>query len=145
MMRDRDFLGKDIAFLYRYSQKNLDRELEPYAIGSGQFYAMMPLFQKDGINQDALAKYIRVDKAQVTRAVQKLVDGGYVVRKRDEADRRSCRVFLTAKGRKIEPVLTGIAQQWEDLLLSGFSADKREQVRSAIDTMIESVSRKLDA
>ena len=143
-MRKREFLGRDIAFLYRYSQKNLDRELEPYGIGSGQFYALMPLFLEDGINQDALARYIRVDKAQVTRAVQKLVDEGYVTRKRDEGDRRSCRVYLTAKGKKIEPVLKGIAQDWEDLLLSGFSSAEREKVLQSIGEMIDNVSRKMD-
>ena len=137
-------MGKDIAFLYRYSQKNLDRKLEPYNIGSGQFYAMMPLFLEDGINQDALARYIRVDKAQVTRAVQKLVDEGYVTRKRDEGDRRSCRVFLTPRGKQIEPVLKGIAQDWENLLLSGFSSDEREKVLESIGDMIDNVSRKMD-
>lgn len=140
-MREREFLGKDIAFLYRYSQKNLDKALKPYNIGSGQFYAMMPLFLEDGINQEALAQYIRVDKAQVTRAVQKLIDEGYVTRKRDEGDRRSCRVFLTPKGKKIEPVLKGIAQDWEDLLLSGFSSADRERVLQSIGDMIDNVSR----
>ncbi|NMB77665.1 MAG: MarR family transcriptional regulator [Methanomicrobiales archaeon] len=143
-MKEREFLGKDIAFLYRYSQKNLDRELAEYGIGSGQFYAMMPLFRQDGMNQEALAQSIKVDKAQITRAVQKLVDEGYVVRKRDDEDRRSCRVFLTPKGRKTESALTAIARRWEDLLLSGISLDEREQVRSAIDTMIASVSRDLE-
>ena len=139
-MREREFLGKDIAILYRYSQKNLDRELAACGIGSGQFYVMMPLFRQDGINQDALARYIRVDKAQVTRAVQKLVDEGFVVRKRDETDRRSCRIYLTEKGREIEPALKAIARRWEDLLLSGLSPRERERVLCSFDAMIANVT-----
>ena len=139
--REREFFGKDIALLYRASQKNLDERLRPYGIGSGQFYVLMPLFCEDGINQDAITRIIQVDKASVTRAVQKLVDEGYVVRKRDETDRRSCRVFLTKKGRAIQPAMTMIAQDWEDLLLSGFDPVERERVRGSFETMINTISR----
>ena len=139
--REREFLGKDIALLYRASQKNLDDRLRPCGIGSGQFYVLMPLFREDGINQDAITRIIQVDKASVTRAVQKLVDEGYVVRKRDETDRRSCRVFLTKKGRGIQLAMTTIAQEWEDLLPSGFDPVERGGVRGSFETMINTIFR----
>lgn len=143
-MSNREFIGKYIAFLYRYSQKNLDKKLEPYRIGSSQFYILMPLFKGDGINQESISQSIKVDKATITRAIQKLVDEGYVIRQRDEKDRRSYRVFLTEKGRMLEPDLNKIAQQWEDSLLSGFDMDQRTLILKSIDDMIKNASKMME-
>lgn len=78
-------------------------KIEPYGIGSGQFPFLMRLYREDGINQESLSDYLKIDKGTTARAIQKLVDEGYVFRQRDEKDRRSYRVFLTEKGKKLEP------------------------------------------
>ncbi|WP_243466358.1 MFS transporter [Methanosarcina mazei] len=53
---------------------------------------------------ESLSDYLKIDKGTTARAIQKLVDEGYVFRQRDEKDRRSYRVFLTEKGKKLEPL-----------------------------------------
>ena len=98
-MSDTPFIGKLISFLYRYSQMYLDKELAPYHIGSGQFYILMPLYKNDGMNQESLSQSISIDKAAITRAIQKLMKEGYVIRQRNEEDRRSYHIFLTEKGK----------------------------------------------
>lgn len=140
-MSNRQFIGKFVSFLYRYSQMYLDKELKPYHIGSGQFYLLMPLFQKDGVNQESLVQSINLDKANVTRAVQKLVKEGYVFQQRDNEDRRSYRIFLTEKGRAIEPGLKKIALEWENILLSSFDSDKKQTIVNSFEDMIKNVSR----
>jgi DNA-binding MarR family transcriptional regulator len=140
-MSNRQFIGKFVSFLYRYSQMYLDKELEPYHIGPGQFYLLMPLFQKDGVNQESLGQSIHLDKANVTRAVQKLVKEGYVYRQRDDEDKRSHRIFLTEKGRAIEPGLRKIASEWENILLPDFDSDQRQTMVNSFEDMIKNVSR----
>lgn len=139
-MSNKEFIGKFISFLYRYSQIYLDKKLEPYHIGSGQFYLLMPIFKTNGMNQESLSRSIKVDKATVTRAIQKLVDEGYVIRQRDEEDRRSYRIFLTEKGRAIEPGVKKIALEWEKILLSGFDEDRQNMIVDSLDGMIKNVS-----
>jgi len=140
-MSNKGFIGKFVSFLYRYSQIYLDKELKPYNIGPGQFYLLMPLFQKDGVNQESLGQSINLDRANVTRAVQKLVKEGYVYRQRDDEDKRSYRVFLTDKGRAIEPGLKKIASEWENILLSNFDSDQRQTIVNSFEDMIKNVSR----
>ena len=101
----------------------------------------MPLFQKDGVNQESLVQSINLDKANVTRAVQKLVKEGYVFQQRDNEDRRSYRIFLTEKGRAIEPGLKKIALEWENILLSSFDSDKKQTIVNSFEDMIKNVSR----
>jgi len=140
-MRNKGFIGKFVSFLYRYNQMYLDKELRPYHIGPGQFYLLMPLFQKDGVNQESLGQSINLDRANVTRAVQKLVKEGYVYRQRDDEDKRSHRIFLTKKGRATEPGLKKIASEWENILLSGFDSDHRQTIVNSFEDMIKNVSR----
>jgi len=119
----------------------LDKELAPYHIGSGQFYILMPLYKNDGINQESLSQSISINKAAVTRAIQKLINEGYVFKQRSGEDKRSYRIFLTEKGRQIEPQIKQIALKWEDILLSEFDSDHRNLIVNSLGDMIENVSR----
>jgi DNA-binding MarR family transcriptional regulator len=119
----------------------LDKELAPYLIGSGQFYLLMPLYKTDGMTQEALSRSISLDKAAVTRSVQKLINQGYVFRQRDEEDKRSYHIFLTEKGKMIEPDIKKIALKWEDILLSGFDPDQMDMIVNSFHDMIENISR----
>jgi len=134
-----EFIGKYISFLYRYHQTYLDRELEPYNIGSGQFFILMPLYKKDGINQETISQIIRVDKATITRAITRLIDEGYVSRVRDEDDRRAYKVFLTKKGKGIKRDILAIAKRWDDIILANLDQDQHEAVRSTFCTMYDNV------
>jgi len=135
-----EFVGKYISFLYRYHQTYLDKELEPYNIGSGQFFILMPLYKKDGINQEKISQIIKVDKATITRAITRLIDEGYVIRERDENDRRAYKVFLTKKGKGIKRNIMAIAQRWDDIILANMDMDQHEAVKTTFCTMYDNVS-----
>lgn len=140
-MYKKEFVGKSISYLYRYEQIYIVKKIEPYGIGSGQFPFLMRLYRKDGINQESLSDYLKIDKGTTTRAIQKLVDEGYVFRQRDEKDKRSYRVFLTEKGKKLEPDMRKIVSEWEDILFSGFDDNQRREIKNSLEIMFENVSK----
>lgn len=136
-----EFVGKAISFLYRYEQIFIGKKIEPYGIGSGQFPFLMRLYHEDGVNQECLSDYLKIDKGTTARAIKKLVDGGYVFRQRDEKDRRSCRIFLTEKGKELKPEMKKIASEWENILFSSFDENQRKEITNSLGTMFENVSR----
>jgi DNA-binding MarR family transcriptional regulator len=140
-MNKKEFVGKAISYLYRYEQIYIGKKIELYGIGSGQFPFLMRLYREDGINQERLSDYLKIDKGTTTRAIQKLVDEGYVFRQRDEKDKRSYRVFLTEKGKKLEPEMRKIVSEWEDILFFGFDDNQRKEVKNSLEIMFENVSR----
>ena len=117
----------------------IGKKIEPYGIGSGQFPFLMRLYREDGINQESLSDYLKIDKGTTARAIQKLVDEGYVFRQRDEKDKRSYRVFLTEKGKKLEPDMKKIASEWEDILFSSFDDSQRREITNSLEIMFENV------
>jgi DNA-binding MarR family transcriptional regulator len=135
-----DALGGFISYIFRSTQTYLAKRLEPYNIGSGQFPFLMALYNNDGVNQEALARERRFDKATITRAIGRLEEEGYVRRVRDEADRRAYRLYLTEQGRAVEPAMRAIATDWCDVVLAGFDDEDRRQVMELIRRMMESVA-----
>jgi DNA-binding MarR family transcriptional regulator len=91
---------------------------------------IVPLVRRDGVDLSArqlgvfltcylgegphtvrgLAHELNVSKPAITRALDQLVEGGYIHHERSEADRRSVLVRLTAKGaaflREIRHIMT---------------------------------------
>jgi DNA-binding MarR family transcriptional regulator len=87
----------------------------------------MRLFHEDGINQKNLSNYLQMDKATTTRAIKKLVDEGYIFRQKDKEDKRSYRIFLSEKGKRLEPYMKNIASGWNDILLSSFDDNQKKR------------------
>lgn len=83
-----------------------------------------------GIYKELTAKEIGtragIHKTKVSRAVQKLADRRLLVRTRDETDRRSERLSLTAAGLAVYRDLRAVARDYDNDLAAQFPA---EQVR----------------
>lgn len=70
------------------------------------------------LTQTALCARTRMDKVQVSRAVKRLLDFGYIAREVDAADRRRAHLRLTAGGRTVYGEVAPATLEWERELLS---------------------------
>lgn len=121
-------VGKYISCIYRYSQRYFEKQLAEYGLGSGTYPFLITLFRKDGIHQQQLSQHLNIDKTTTTRAVKRLIDLGYVIRQRDLCDRRAYRLFLTEKGRRLEPGIRKVLRHWSSILSKGFAAEEKQQM-----------------
>jgi len=141
-MNNKESIGRLAANIYRYSQVHINSELKKYNIGIGQIYFLKKLSKKDGMNQEHLAESLYFSKATSTRALKKLESEGYVVRKKDNTDKRAYNVFITAKGKKFINIFRNISAAWTDTLLSGFTENERELFIDFLTRSIENASAK---
>lgn len=134
-------IGKYISFIYRTGQCYINRRLESFNIGSGQFAYLMVLFHQDGLSQDAINEIVKMDKATTVRAIKKLVEEGYVYRKRDLADKRSYKVFLTDKGSSIKDIIFKVLREWNCLLLKDLDDQEKNLALKLLGRMTENISQ----
>jgi DNA-binding MarR family transcriptional regulator len=73
-----------------------------------------------------------LDPDKITRAVDVLVQRGYVIRKDDEADRRRVVLTLSAKGRRMHDKIEMVASTMEAEFLSVLTAVESSVLRSAL-------------
>lgn len=139
-MNDHESIGHLAAIIYRYSQIHMSNKLKKYNIGIGQIHFLKKIYLKDGINQEHLAKSLHFTKATSTRAIKKLEKEGYIIRKKDNTDKRAYKIFITDKGKKLENIFRNISSDWTETLLSGFTEKEKKKFINFLKTTIENAS-----
>ena len=134
-MERKPYIGKWISCIYRIGQSFFDQYFDEYGIGFGHYSCLLCLFRKEGITQDAISKFTNTDKATTTRSIAKLIELGYVKRHVDPDDRRAYKVYLTEKGRKIEPEVRQILKKWANLITDGFTPAEAESAYNLVERM----------
>jgi DNA-binding MarR family transcriptional regulator len=87
------------------------------------------LRQEGGVaTQDVLSNRLFVDRSNAGRALQRLEDDGYILRRKDDADKRANRVQITPKGRKAVVEISRLKKK----MAQSFFGDLKEDEAGAI-------------
>jgi DNA-binding MarR family transcriptional regulator len=121
-------IGRYISCIHRNFHIYLHHQLGDYHLGSGQVHFLMMLYTHERINQETLANHLHIDKATVARAIKKLEQEGYILRKKDESDRRSNNIFLTEKAKQLRPKIKSILRYWTQQLLEGIEEEDQDHL-----------------
>ena len=116
--------------LYRafHAQRNhLRQNLAPLGLGAVQPKLLSYLADNGPCPQRELAEYYEVDPAAVSRMLDALERGGFVIRRPDQTRRRRDLVEITDKGRQAHELWEERCQEMENVMLSDFTAEEREQ------------------
>ena len=69
------------------------------------------LARREGVYQEEIAEFLVRDKATATRLLGRMDAAGLILRRRDPANRRRKRVYLTAHGRRTHDQLASCARR----------------------------------
>jgi len=130
---NKDRLGKHISLIYRYSQIFFNEQLKKYNLGSGQYIFLINLFENNGISQETLSDIVKFDKATTARAIAKLINENYVIRKVNESDKRAYNLYTTDKAESIKDELFAILDSWNQIMLDKFEQQERKNLLSSIE------------
>jgi DNA-binding MarR family transcriptional regulator len=101
--------------------------MQKYNLGSGQFRLLTTLYKHgDGINQEYFANFLKMDKATAARSIKKMENAGFIIREKDEKDKRAYNVFLTDKAKELQPKIKYILARWTQILLKDFSEEEQK-------------------
>ena len=126
MLNKRCNIGKYISQLYRRGGAFIAKGMEQYNIGQGQFMFLLELYINDGRNQEELSKILKIDKGTTARAIKKLEEEGYIIRCKDENDKRSNIIYLTQKGKDIKDNIYSVLDEWERKINEHLDDNERE-------------------
>lgn len=128
---------KSISLIQRNTNRYFDNMLEEYQIGSGQQFFLLRIFEKNGITMYDLARNGGYDKGTVTKAVQKLVDQGYVECSMDPVDKRVRHLHVTPYGIPVVEKIYEIRDLWKNYLISELE-EEEEKVLLFLETIANS-------
>ena len=128
--------------IIKSARQMVNEELEPLKLSSAEGNILLHLLTSEHImRQEDLVEELEVSRPAVSRALLSLERKGFVERKKDFADKRVSRVFLTEKAREIGPTVENIYEDVFSLAAEGVSED---EIRSFIE-LFKRISRNFSA
>jgi DNA-binding MarR family transcriptional regulator len=95
------------------------------------------LYRHDGINQEELSNYLKIDKGTTARAIGKLEQEGYVYRMVNPEDRRANQVFITDRAREIQPIIYGVLGEWNDIMVKNLTDEEQSIAQTVLMKMVD--------
>jgi len=120
-------LPRNLARLARQMQTLNAQYLNHLGIGTGQALILSKIFSSIEINQTHLCGMLGLDKSTVTQAVNRLVEAGYVEKRRNPADRRCHRLMSTNMARVFGPQFELADKSLMNALIIDFNEEEIEQ------------------
>ena len=130
-----DSLGFLISDVSRLMRRRFDERARLVGATRAQWRTLTTLGRQEGINQGALADLLEVEPITLCRMIDRLEEAGLVERRRDPADRRAWRLFLTAKSTPMLAELRGMADDLFDQMLAGISNAECDALAASLEAI----------
>ena len=108
------------------------KALKPYGISLIEWRICASLQQTPSQTLTELAAHIAADLSAMSRTVDRLVALDLVAREKCVMDGRVVRIALNANGKRLTREITPLAQHYEAVALSDFSASEVKALRSML-------------
>lgn len=139
MMTLQSLLLRDIGAIYRSIQSVMELRFRNKQLQRGQFIFLTRICEHPGIKQIELTRMCRVDKGTTAKAVRKLMEAGYVLRKPDSRDGRAWNLFPTVKAGQVYDEILAEENRELEVCFRGMSAEERRLLLGLIERVQQSV------
>lgn len=135
-------MGAKLADTSRLIRRAFDARARSIGVTRPQWQVLTVLRRHEGINQGGLAERLDVEPITVCRMVDRLQEADLVERRADPTDRRSWRLFLTAKAEALLQQLRPLAEEMLAEALDGVSEADRATLAQALDKIRQNLTRR---
>ena len=133
-----DSTGHWIARVFATMRREFDKELRSHGVSISEWAVLAGLHSGKASTPSQLAELAGLDRAVVTRALDRLVEErGFATRESNDEDRRSITVELTAAGERLASTLLEANRRINDEFLRGVSAREKSQFRRTLRHILE--------
>ena len=134
-----------LAHLVRDARRGFDRclqlRLAERGIAIGHWTFLRILWVRDGLTQRELSDLAGVMQPTTFAALRTMEGLGYITRQRRPDNRKNIYVHLTPEGHALRDVLVPLAQDINDLAVSGVDPQDLAATRRALGVMITNLAR----
>jgi MarR family transcriptional regulator, transcriptional regulator for hemolysin len=128
-----DSIGFLLSDVSRLMRRRFDERARALGATRTQWKALAYISRNEGLNQGGLAELLEVEPITLCRLVDRLEEAGMVERRRDPADRRAWRLFLTDKARPVLDKMRDIADELTEQTLAGVTPDQVAALNATLE------------
>lgn len=136
-----DEVGETVQHLVRVMQLFERDQIKPHGFTTSQAYVLTQLYQNPELTMNELSDKLNAQTSTMTRIVNNLVRDGYVLRTRDERDRRVVVVSLTTKGIDVAKKLEGDIKEYYRKIVAHLPEGQAEEVLKATALLVKAFDK----
>ena len=120
-----------------------DRQMASIGLTRSQWWLLTYLYFKDGINQKDLASLMDMEKAPLSRLLDRMEIKGWILRKKETKDRRIKNIYLSESVKPLIGSMRKKAAEYREDSLSVLSDEELNSLRNLLQTLKTDLSSKL--
>jgi len=131
-----EVIGRHIGFLVaqvgRAATRRYGAALAPVGVNPRQTAILFELRRDGAMSQQALSEVLDIDPSNLVGLLNFLEEEGYLLRRRDPADRRRHVVEISQRGVRVLGEIERAAEEVEDEFFGALSLEERDQLRELL-------------
>ena len=131
-------ISRCILALKRDFSQFCARELAEMGLAQGLMFFVIYLGRHPGTSPGQLAEALRADTGHTARSVEKLVQGGFVERRRNPEDHRAFQLRLTPQGEEAFAGIRGLFARWDGEAAQGLSPGEARELSRLLGKLVKS-------
>jgi DNA-binding MarR family transcriptional regulator len=125
-----------LAKAYQRAQGLFKQLLQPYGITNIQHLVLSCLSYEPGMTASELGKTLILDKATLSGVIDRLAEGGWIVKNGDTGDNRVQRLYNTEKTNEHAEQFARAPVELDAALLDGFSLEERVLLKRLLKCLV---------
>lgn len=131
-----DSLSFYISFLRKNFTEFCSEKLSEMGLTYGQVFIIIFIGKNESCSPKDISKALNLDAGHLNRTLSKLIENNFILQKKNEKDKRANIVTLTSKGQEVFKRSYSLFDEWDDLVLSSFTNDERDQLMTLIKKVV---------
>jgi DNA-binding MarR family transcriptional regulator len=128
--------GYWVTLLAKSIDCDLEERLKAHGVTRATWALLSAIFHHKKTTPAALASFIGIDGAAITRHLDRIEKQGLILRERSVADRRSVNLKLTRKGLDLLPKLVAESKATNQKFQAGFTSTEVKEIQRAIRKLL---------
>lgn len=133
------YILREIGTLSRCIHYISDLKFKELKLQKGQFTFLTRICENPGINQIDLSNILKVDKTTTAKAIQKLIDAGYIYKEKDDVDKRMWRLHPKKKALEAYEFIIDEENRNIGVCFDKFSEEEKEMVYELVKKMSQNI------
>jgi DNA-binding MarR family transcriptional regulator len=124
-----------LAKAYQYAQSVAKKRINPFGLTPIQHLFLEVLWEEDGLTAGEIGDRLILDHATVSGILDRMEEGGWIIKETDPEDKRFLRVYLSKKGRELAPSLIKERELANEEILAPLTLEEKVLLKLLLRTI----------
>lgn len=121
-----------IGSISRQATIDMNQFAADYQLDNNLFLYVIRIVENEGISQSELAQLVKIDKTTLSRALKKLENDDYVIKKTNPTNKKFNQLFPTPKACEIYQTLLTLESQYIQQALQKLTIDEKQHLNQLL-------------